>query len=266
MKRVLVLSDGVRERELQLAGRIVVGRDPSCEVSHDDSLLSRRHAEFVADGDVVSVRDLGSRNGVFVNGARIAEHILEPGDVVQIGPLRGRCVVVGASPAVDPDDMDGDRTGVIRKAFIGAPSADPESVDLDDEDATRMVPAPRLTVPMADGAETPTRFIPPVAASVARGLDTVTAEAPGTMAAPGMPAARSAAPLRGFIFGQVTMLAALVLGATIVSLVISEQAPSRSLSWIALPALAALAGAYIVGASIAGRVADAVVDAERGRR
>ena len=264
MKRVLVLSDGVRERELQLVGRIVVGRDPSCEVSHDDSLLSRRHAEFVAEGDLVSVRDLGSRNGVFVNGARIAEHVLEPGDVVQIGPLRGRCASVEAPRTVEPDEMDADRTGVIRQAFAGAAGVDLDDAGAEDDDVTRMVPAPRLPVAVSGVPETPTGFIPPPVAAAARGpVATFTVDAPS-----GSPvsATRSSTPLRGFIFGQVTMLAALVLAAGVVSLVISGRSTADSLSWVALPALAALAGAYIVGASIAGRVADAVADAERGRR
>ena len=90
MSKKLVVSDGTRERELQLVGRIVVGRDPACDISHEHSLLSRRHAEFVAAGELVVVRDLGSRNGVFVNGTKTAEHSLQPGDVVQIGPLRAQ--------------------------------------------------------------------------------------------------------------------------------------------------------------------------------
>jgi pSer/pThr/pTyr-binding forkhead associated (FHA) protein len=95
LSRRLVISDGTREREMQLVGRVVVGRDPTCDISHDHSLLSRRHAEFVTTGNDVTVRDLGSRNGVFVNGVKAAERSLSPGDVVQIGPLRalrhGRC-------------------------------------------------------------------------------------------------------------------------------------------------------------------------------
>src|SRR5688500_19196336 len=103
----------MRERELQLVGRIVVGRDPACEISHDDSLLSRRHAEFVTTGAMVTVRDLGSRNGVFVNGTRAAEHMLEPGDIVQIGPLRARFVVEHAPSSIAPEELDAERTAVL---------------------------------------------------------------------------------------------------------------------------------------------------------
>ena len=90
VSKVLVVNDGKRERELLLVERLVVGRDPTCDISFDDGLLSRRHAEFIAAATAVTVRDLGSRNGVFVNGTRRAEQALSPGDVVQIGPLRVR--------------------------------------------------------------------------------------------------------------------------------------------------------------------------------
>jgi hypothetical protein len=84
----LIISDGKRERSVVLVDMLVVGRDPACDVCHEDNLLSRRHAAFVAARDSVTVRDLGSRNGIYVNGLRTAERPLFPGDVVQIGPLR----------------------------------------------------------------------------------------------------------------------------------------------------------------------------------
>lgn len=84
------MNDGKRERDVQLVERLVVGRDPTCDISLEDNTLSRRHAEFVAAGDVVTVRDLKSHNGIFVNGTRTDEQSLQPGDVVQAGRLRIR--------------------------------------------------------------------------------------------------------------------------------------------------------------------------------
>ena len=253
-----MLSDGARERELQLVGRIVVGRDPSCEISHDDSLLSRRHAEFVTEGDLVTVRDLGSRNGVFVNGTRVVERVLEPDDIVQVGPLRARYAMIEA-PAQDPAEIDSDRTGVIRQVFAG------DALDrAEDEDATRMVPAPRFS-PADRGvdsdAEAPTRFI--AAGTVSGPLSTTHGE-PAAAARP----VRDGDRLRGFIFGQVAMLAALVFVASGLPLFIWRQSGGMqpvSLVWILLPAAAALAGTYIVGTSIAGRVSEAVAHRERPR-
>ena len=90
--RKLLVSDGRTERELLLVGTIVVGRDPSCQLNDLDPLLSRRHAEFVPTSKGVTVRDLKSRNGILVNGDKVPEHALKPGDVVQLGHLHVRYV------------------------------------------------------------------------------------------------------------------------------------------------------------------------------
>jgi pSer/pThr/pTyr-binding forkhead associated (FHA) protein len=54
--------------------------------------MSRRHAAFNADLRDVIVRDLGSTNGILVNGVKTAEAKLRNGDVVQIGHLQVRYV------------------------------------------------------------------------------------------------------------------------------------------------------------------------------
>ena len=90
--RKLLVSDGRTERELLLVGTIVVGRDPSCQLNDLDPLLSRRHAEFVPTGKGVTVRDLKSRNGILVNGDKVPEQALKPGDVIQLGHLHVRYV------------------------------------------------------------------------------------------------------------------------------------------------------------------------------
>ena len=93
MSRRLIVSGGSRPMELVLVGTMIVGRDPACEISEStDPLLSRRHAAFIADAKDASVRDLGSRNGILVNGEKTAEARLRNGDVVQIGHLQVRYV------------------------------------------------------------------------------------------------------------------------------------------------------------------------------
>jgi DNA-binding NtrC family response regulator len=68
---------------------VTLGRDPSGARSMTlaDEQASRNHAEitFAAAEDAYSIRDLGSRNGVFVNGERIGERVLGHGSVVRIG-------------------------------------------------------------------------------------------------------------------------------------------------------------------------------------
>lgn len=67
-------------------GEFAVGRNASCQLSLDDPLVSRRHALLVVSGNQVTVQDLGSRNGVLVNGERIegVVTVLE-GDRILIG-------------------------------------------------------------------------------------------------------------------------------------------------------------------------------------
>lgn len=67
-------------------GEFVVGRSSTCNLALDDALVSRRHAIFRVTNDLVTVEDLGSRNGVVVNGQNITgTHPLKHLDRVVIG-------------------------------------------------------------------------------------------------------------------------------------------------------------------------------------
>lgn len=83
----LVALDGplVGQRHALPLGESVVGRESGQINLGFDSSASRRHAAFiVADGQVM-VRDLGSTNGTLVNGVRVQEVVIRPGDTVKIG-------------------------------------------------------------------------------------------------------------------------------------------------------------------------------------
>jgi predicted component of type VI protein secretion system len=73
--------------DLELSeGQFAVGRSAGCQLSLDDPLVSRRHALLVVAKDGVTVEDLQSRNGVIVNGQRIASRTdVKPGDKIVIG-------------------------------------------------------------------------------------------------------------------------------------------------------------------------------------
>jgi pSer/pThr/pTyr-binding forkhead associated (FHA) protein len=67
-------------------GEHTVGRAADCAVVVDDPLASRHHAAITVGAEGVIVRDLGSRNGVLVNGEEIGRrHALCAGDLVTIG-------------------------------------------------------------------------------------------------------------------------------------------------------------------------------------
>ena len=64
------------------------GRHPESDIFLDDVTVSRRHAEFVREGDGFLVRDVGSLNGTYLNRGRIDAAALAGGDEVQIGKYR----------------------------------------------------------------------------------------------------------------------------------------------------------------------------------
>ncbi|TVP67303.1 MAG: DUF2662 domain-containing protein [Nitriliruptor sp.] len=65
--------------------RLTAGRLERCDLTIQDSTVSRQHAAFVRRGERWWVVDLGSTNGTKVNGRRAAEHPLDPGDQVELG-------------------------------------------------------------------------------------------------------------------------------------------------------------------------------------
>jgi Protein of unknown function (DUF3662)/FHA domain len=67
----------------------VIGRSRDCDVTVEDPNISRHHAEIRPSGGSWIVRDLGSTNGVKVNGRRIqGPQSLKPGDVIELGTSR----------------------------------------------------------------------------------------------------------------------------------------------------------------------------------
>ena len=66
---------------------LLVGRHPECDVRFDLPSVSRRHCCLAVAYDRVTLRDLGSRHGVRVNGLITDESRLHSGDEIAIGPL-----------------------------------------------------------------------------------------------------------------------------------------------------------------------------------
>jgi pSer/pThr/pTyr-binding forkhead associated (FHA) protein len=71
---------------------LLVGRHPECDFRLDLPKISRRHCCLALAYDRVLIRDLGSHNGLRVNGQLVEEAQLHPGDEVAIGPLIYRLV------------------------------------------------------------------------------------------------------------------------------------------------------------------------------
>jgi pSer/pThr/pTyr-binding forkhead associated (FHA) protein len=84
---VLFKNNGATKK-FALPGTVtVVGRRQECDLCVPLMVVSRKHCEINQDQGLLRVRDLGSRNGTFVNGEKVAETVLNPGDRLQIGPV-----------------------------------------------------------------------------------------------------------------------------------------------------------------------------------
>ncbi len=118
---------------------LVAGRAPSCEIVLGSAGVSRRHARFVRDGERYRVLDLGSANGIRVNGERVEARTLEVGDVVGIDEYALTFVVDhqpvdGAVRATRETAGDAEQHTVFAPAAQAAPERD-LVLEADDEDA-----------------------------------------------------------------------------------------------------------------------------------
>src|SRR4051794_39595455 len=77
---------------------LLIGRHPECDVRIDLPKVSRRHCCVALAYDRVMIRDLGSRNGLRVNGFLVDEAQLRGGDEVAIGPILFRMESEDTSP------------------------------------------------------------------------------------------------------------------------------------------------------------------------
>ncbi|MBK6519481.1 MAG: sigma 54-dependent Fis family transcriptional regulator [Polyangiaceae bacterium] len=83
---VLVLDGADAGRRVNVTtGRAVIGTHDSADVRLSDGAVSRFHAELAIEGEGIQLRDLGSRNGIYLAGVRIREALLPQGAVFEVG-------------------------------------------------------------------------------------------------------------------------------------------------------------------------------------
>jgi pSer/pThr/pTyr-binding forkhead associated (FHA) protein len=96
MPAVLTVREAGLERRIVLDARAVVGRDPDCDVVLSSRSVSRRHAVLERAGESWVARDLGSANGLFVEGKRLSEATLQPGASLRFGDVEATFETGGA--------------------------------------------------------------------------------------------------------------------------------------------------------------------------
>ena len=106
-----------KARRHGLTRSLLIGRGLECDIRLDDSEASRRHAEIVREGSVIQLNDCGSRNGTYVNGARIERVKLIPGDVCRIG----RCIALVARTMSNSSGERSDEFRALATGLLGGP-------------------------------------------------------------------------------------------------------------------------------------------------
>ena len=120
---LVLLKVGGNNKAFSLPSTVtIIGRRQDCDLCVPLMVISRRHCALNMDGGVLTIRDLGSSNGTFVNGERIDEVNLSAGDKVSIGPLTFVVQIDGV-----PADIPGDKP-------LSAPSDGRAKVNTDNAD------------------------------------------------------------------------------------------------------------------------------------
>jgi pSer/pThr/pTyr-binding forkhead associated (FHA) protein len=81
---------------------LTIGRGDECAVRVPAASVSRTHCELSVDGERVRVQDMGSSNGTYVNGDRVKEVFLGPGDMLTVGRVNFRLQIDGEPAEIEP--------------------------------------------------------------------------------------------------------------------------------------------------------------------
>lgn len=85
---LVIFKDKDERKEFSLErGKTIIGRKEDCDLRIPLAEISRKHAMIILEEKAVSIRDMGSANGTYVNNERVNEQELEAGDHIVIGPV-----------------------------------------------------------------------------------------------------------------------------------------------------------------------------------
>jgi pSer/pThr/pTyr-binding forkhead associated (FHA) protein len=159
--RLRVLSGPHASETIPISrGKLLIGREEDCHLRPESEFVSRHHCVLLLDDYTLRIRDLGSKNGTFVNGRRVgsSETILLHDDTISIGEMIAQ---IDLTPVPDPtaDRAATQGTGVFDGDTLQAPSSAPDTTP----EAPAAEPAPIIsdfTAAEADG-DTQTHYPPP---------------------------------------------------------------------------------------------------------
>lgn len=126
---VLIQNDGTIKEAVVKPGSTVIGRQTGCHLRIPASDVSRQHCEVLLKGEQISLRDLGSANGTYVNNERVEQAELHAGDMLTVGSVNLLVRVDGKPARIDPKYL---------KASAGKANA---------ASGSRISPATKMTTP-----------------------------------------------------------------------------------------------------------------------
>lgn len=125
---------GTRKDFALQSGPMVIGRKTDADLRIPLVEVSRTHCEISVDGDKVTLRDLGSCNGTFVNERKVARAVLKAGDRITIGPVVFVLQINGAPEiASPPGSVTKGRAGA-QATTVVSPASEQGVSEVDDFD------------------------------------------------------------------------------------------------------------------------------------
>ena len=89
MPKLTVLTEGIEPTSFELAKEVTsVGRVQGNDIVLAHQSVSGSHGELVLRGQDVYIRDLGSTNGSYIDGSKVAESPVQPGEVITFGEVQ----------------------------------------------------------------------------------------------------------------------------------------------------------------------------------
>ncbi|MGP0068801.1 MAG: FHA domain-containing protein [Isosphaeraceae bacterium] len=160
----LKLADGVTS----------LGRHDDCVIRIKSSQVSRRHCELFDVGGKLTLKDLGSSNGTFVNGKKISgQQTLKVGDELTVGGITLRVATLGQPTAAAPHPQSAAQGKPGDTAVVEAlPMGDEDEFEIEFDEGTaepaidsiplaEPEPAPEKPVAKGDGNRKPVAETPP---------------------------------------------------------------------------------------------------------
>lgn len=112
-------SDIIQEVQLKNE-QTTLGRRPHSDVVLENMAVSGRHARLVLEDQQVSIEDLDSTNGTYVNGSAVKKQKLHDGDVIEIGNFK---IKFSSSPGEDDSNEDNQEGLTVNASLMPTPLA-----------------------------------------------------------------------------------------------------------------------------------------------